>query len=224
MTYAPTDGIVKRHYRTIDMSMLIPDFPSLEIADGEGLSLAEFLESIPPSQDRAVHAPFEAVRVGGPAPRVRISVVWPDIQIHCAHERCNGPRIFRTETERFGLMLDYDWSKKFVVYVCSNCQRDTKLFALLARARTVPSAGSKTTISLNFFKIGEHPPFGPVTPARLISLIGGDRDIFLKGRRCENQGLGVGAFAYYRRVVENQKSRIIDNIIKAAEKTRATLR
>jgi len=70
---------------------------------------------------------------------------------------------------------------------------------------------NKTGVGL---KYGEFPPFGPPTPARLIKLIGPDRELFLKGRRCENQGLGVGAFVYYRRVVENQKNRILDQIIK----------
>jgi len=46
----------------------------------------------------------------------------------------------------------------------------------------------------------------------VITLIGPDREIFLRGRRAENQGLGIGAFAYYRRVVENQKGRIITQI------------
>jgi hypothetical protein len=52
----------------------------------------------------------------------------------------------------------------------------------------------------------------------LITLIGPDRDEFLKGRRCEIQGLGVGAFTYYRRVVVSQKNRILGEIVKVAEK------
>jgi len=66
------------------------------------------------------------------------------------------------------------------------------------------------------------PEYGPPTPARLIKLIGPDRELFLKGRRCENQGLGVGAFVYYRRVVESQKNRILDEIIKVANKVGAS--
>jgi len=54
-----------------------------------------------------------------------------------------------------------------------------------------------------------------------MKLIGPDRDAFLKGRRSENQGLGIGAFVYYRRVVENQKSRILQEIRKVAEKVGA---
>lgn len=56
----------------------------------------------------------------------------------------------------------------------------------------------------------------PPTPPRLIGLVGPDRELFLKGRRCENQGLGIGAFGYYRRVVESQKNRILDEVIKVA--------
>ncbi len=57
-----------------------------------------------------------------------------------------------------------------------------------------------------------------MTPDRLLKLFGDDRAIFLKGRQCENQGLGVGAYSYYRRVVENQKNRILDKIIEIAER------
>jgi hypothetical protein len=68
-------------------------------------------------------------------------------------------------------------------------------------------------------KIGEHPPIGPSIPTRVITLVGPDRENFLKGWRCENQGMGIGAYAYYRRVIENQKDRLLDTIIKVAERT-----
>ena len=71
-------------------------------------------------------------------------------------------------------------------------------------------------------KFGELPPFGPYVPSKLIELIEPDRDLFLQGRRCENQGFGIGAFAYYRRVVENQKNRIFDRILKVATKIGAS--
>jgi hypothetical protein len=49
-------------------------------------------------------------------------------------------------------------------------------------------------------------------------VFGKERETFLKGRRCENQGLGIGAFGYYRRVVENQKKQILDEIIRVSQK------
>jgi len=51
----------------------------------------------------------------------------------------------------------------------------------------------------------------------VIELLGGDAEYFLKGHRSEAQGLGIAAFAYYRRVVENQRTHIFDEIISAAE-------
>ncbi len=68
-------------------------------------------------------------------------------------------------------------------------------------------------------KLGELPPFGPPTPYRVFKLIGeAYRELFLQGRRAENKGLGIGAYAYYRRIVEHQKGRIIEEIRKVAEK------
>ena len=72
-------------------------------------------------------------------------------------------------------------------------------------------------------KFGEAPPFGAHTPRRVFDLIGEEyRELFLQGRRAENRGLGIGAYAYYRRIVENQKGKFIDEIRKVAEKLGAS--
>jgi hypothetical protein len=41
-------------------------------------------------------------------------------------------------------------------------------------------------------------------------------DLFLKGRRAEIEGLGIGAFSYYRRIIEAQKNRLLDEVIRVA--------
>jgi hypothetical protein len=66
------------------------------------------------------------------------------------------------------------------------------------------------------FKFGEYPAFGPLTPPRLLKMLERNGDIFMKGRRCESQGLGIGAFVYYRRVVEDQRASIIAEITRVA--------
>lgn len=66
-------------------------------------------------------------------------------------------------------------------------------------------------------KYGENPRFGPPTPAKLRRLIGTDFHLYEKGRQAETQGLGIAAFAYYRRVVENQKNALIGEIKRVAE-------
>ena len=97
-------------------------------------------------------------------------------------------------------------------FCCRNCEKSIKLYSLLVH---LSSAGC------TLWKLAEVPDFGPPTPAKVIKIVGPEKDYYLKGRRCENQGLGIGAFGYYRRVIETQKNRIIDEIIRAAKKIEA---
>ncbi len=66
-------------------------------------------------------------------------------------------------------------------------------------------------------KLGEWPPFGERVSDQLLDLLGSDRDLFLKGKTAENQGLGIGASSYYRRVVENQREALFEEITKTAK-------
>lgn len=177
------------------------------------LTLAEFLEAVPPNSPRGIPNVLTPVITGtvpGGQRTVTFPLLFPDLLIHCADEICNGNRIFRPTTDaKTSLAAGVNY--RFIDYVCSNCRRGKKNFAL----RIIASSADKTNGV--FTKLGEHPPYGPITPTRLLKLLGDQREMFLQGRRCENQGLGIGAFSYYRRVVEHQKNRIIDEIIKASQ-------
>ena len=177
-------------------------------------TIAEFLENTPPNQ--LIH--ISDISAWGQDPYVEDSnkMQTPEIQLHCDHENCNGTRFFRCvsgskkhlETENFEFF--------YITYRCSNCQRVEKIFSLAAKVDT----DAKPTGLC--YKFGELPTYGPPVSPKLIKLIGPDRNEFLKGRRCENQGLGVASFIYYRRVVENQKNRILEQIIKVSEKIGAS--
>ena len=54
-------------------------------------------------------------------------------------------------------------------------------------------------------------------PNKVLRLFEDDKELFFKGRQCENQGMGIAAFAYYRRVVEHQKKNIFAEIIKVSK-------
>ena len=116
---------------------------------------------------------------------------------------------------QIGPELDRGRNDVLLRYVCRNCRQETRVFALVMTLPRDHSSSGEVT------KVGEYPPFGPPVPSRLISLVGGDRELFLTGRRAEHQGMGIGAFAYYRRVVENQRDRIFGEIIAVAKKTNA---
>lgn len=165
------------------------------------LQQKEFLERTPPGTKVQVTDFVTTDRLGVPQMRI------PEIELHCA--QCNGLRFFASANSgiHLGELSPVD---TYLYYTCRNCRRTLKKFSI--------GAGyDKDAKKWSVFKYGEEPAFGPPTPARAITLIGADRDQFLKGRRCENQGLGVGAFVYYRRVVENQKNRIFDEIIRVSQ-------
>lgn len=169
------------------------------------MSFAEFLESVPPSQDIAIENLTDT----------KGNVNIPQLQLYCGDELCGGTRFFRLDDRSNMFHITEDFLL-YLCYKCSNCLKSTKTFSLcLSKIDYKEKTG-------NAYKFGEYPVYGPPTPSKLIKMIGPDREIFLKGRRCENQGLGIGAFVYYRRVVENQKSRILDEIIKVATKIGAS--
>jgi hypothetical protein len=128
--------------------------------------------------------------------------------LHCGSDGCGGMRYFSSGSDMYA--PDKGWKFGYLTYYCNNCKKSEKTFSLAVYKKS-ENAGTA-------YKFGELPEFGPPTPARVITLIGPDREVFLKGRRAENLGFGVGAFAYYRRVVENQKGRIIREIAKVAQK------
>ena len=176
-------------------------------------TFSEFLQNTPPNQ--LAHISDLAVRQNiGPYPNTRWVINTPALELHCPDDPCNGIRFFRC----FDLSLDRKSLEQdtvnylYVTYQCSNCGKTLKLYSLSVTIDTIGESHGTC------YKFGEYPPYGPPVSPKLIKLIGPDRDIFLKGRRCENQGFGIGAFAYYRRVVENQKNRILGEIVKVSKK------
>ena len=174
-----------------------------------GITFAEFLEGVPPSQATKVSdlAPMRLIERDS---RQANWIATPQLRLHCTTEACNGTRFFRYTGSRHVKAAEV-YSFIFMRYLCSNCRKETKTYSLAIRLLEEGGLGDA-------YKFGELPEYGPPTPSRLIKLIGDDREIFLKGLTSESQGLGIGAFGYYRHVVEKQKNRILDHIINVAKK------
>ena len=167
-----------------------------------------FLESIPPGAKRTISDLFTSSRrdpIGIPI----WTVSSPKIQLHCpTAATCGGDRTF--EVYLGGEHHDGDI---FLTYVCRNCKRCFKTYALqLIREENQRDATGSAE------KYGEMPVFGSPLPPRLISMAGADHELLLNGWRSESQSLGIGSFGYYRRVVEHQKDRILKEVRKAAER------
>jgi len=140
----------------------------------------------------------------------------PQLALHCS--ACKGERF--ADGRLLGVPeIGKKPTHKVLRYDCRNCGTFLKLYSLLTQGTDPPPAlmvGCPSHVGGSVIKYGEYPVYGPPVPARVTTWAGPDRDLFIKGRRCENQGLGIGAFSYYRRVVEDQKNRLLDEIIKVA--------
>lgn len=152
------------------------------------------------------------------------AVVLPELELTCTRT-CQGDRfctgrpegsigsIFATFFPADGLINVHD---RLVTYTCDDCRQPVKAYGIRIGQRE--DDPEKQVLAI---KMSEWPEFTFRTPSKVISLVGPDRDLFLKGRRAESLGLGVGAFAYYRRIVEDQKGRLLNEIIKVARRVNA---
>lgn len=174
----------------------------------ESTSLKEFLEKVHPSVAKQV-ADLWTYRNVNLSHGERV-IGAPDLRLHC--QVCEGERTFRCAEPPTASMKSNQATCN-LRYRCGDCHEQVKFYSLWVEFHE--KAGGKV------YKYGELPSFGVPIPNKVLRLFGKDASIFLKGRQCENLGYGVGAFAYYRRVVENHKNDIFDEIIKVCRTVHA---
>ncbi len=137
------------------------------------------------------------------------AVKTPELQLFCDNEKCKGIRTFSYPDYPFiHSEIEYGYypdNAVFIEYLCQNCQEYNKIYALIID-RISKSHNADVT------KVGEYPFYDEPIPTILFSILGPDKELFLKGKRSESQNLGIAAFSYYRRVIENQKNRLISLI------------
>ena len=140
-------------------------------------------------------------------------IAYPDLELFCTE--CNGQRNFVREMYPYTIgdpEIEIDYPYAYLLdYLCSNCKSELKYFAL-----KIDQIGE--TENADVLKFGEYPSRINNLPTKLISIFGSEKDLLIKGKNCENQGFGIGAMTYYRRIVENQKTKLLDFIIKTLEK------
>ena len=170
-------------------------------------TLEQLLEIVPIHSERRIDSPYTSSEHG--------FVEWPkDIWMHCEGPKCEGTRrlnkaddgVFKLASQQF---------YHYVAYICSNCRQHFKVFAVKTKKENHVNAAICT-------KIYQEPAFGQPTPKRLFKIIGEtNREYFLQARRATARGLGIGAYAYYRRIVENTKFDLVASVLEVAEATSA---
>jgi hypothetical protein len=176
------------------------------------LTWREFLESFPLNSVQLV-SDYYALNPerSGTDPFIRLT---PILRLFCS--KCEGIRNFSGKWQGYGTdkANNYQAINAFLQYGCRDCGVGQKTFCLRSAATEQKWVGYA-------IKIGEFPEVHVELPRSLKSLLGDDYELFLKGLQCEKQGLGVGAFVYYRRVVESQKGQLIGEILRVVEKLNA---
>ncbi|MAT71562.1 MAG: hypothetical protein CMJ58_18800 [Planctomycetaceae bacterium] len=128
------------------------------------------------------------------------------VEAYCEH--CKGVHPFNPK-DIHGETLERELMAGLFTLKCRRCCKSYIVIAVMAEY--------VQGIYWRLTKAGQTPPPGPPLPARLLRLLTGHSELLKQARRAENAGLGIGAYAYYRRVVEVERDVLFGEVIKYAE-------
>jgi hypothetical protein len=107
-----------------------------------------------------------------------------------------------------------------ITYFCDGCMRSRQQFFFY---HGLESADGRQSLSLDemlrqgtrrfIMKVGQHPPGSTRLSAEVRRAIGSHEDTYVKGRQCELHSFGIGAYGYYRRIVESIIDALLRDII-----------
>lgn len=166
----------------------------------------EFLEEYPIGTRQKVSGYYE-VDTSVPASRSdRFPKCTPTLRLYC--QECDGFRNFEGKWQHNRYCSSpFD---DFLIYKCRDCNKQEKRFCLYATPLEIKNG--------EMIKLGEYPSLHIKLPTNLSKLFGDDSRNFINGLKCERQGLGIGAYSYYRRVLENQKNQLLGEVLKVSRK------
>lgn len=139
----------------------------------------------------------------------QVELKLPALRLYCSTPTCSGTPFFDAHDPTVGKFVDSYYGHHFIHYTCRNCRRSFKTFAVRLHFREFGEIAEAT-------KIGEIPAFGEPRQNAIKDVLDDEIRFFERGYRAETSGLGIGAFAYYRRFVESHKDKIIAEIRKVA--------
>lgn len=129
----------------------------------------------------------------------------PAIRRYCPV--CGSEQTFNV-SERYDLRGRQDWQlfednndMAWGVYVCASCFEFEQFFFLKVDSERGHVA-----------KVGQEPPWDISVDPALRRFLGEATGRYKKGLMCESQGYGIGAFSYYRRIVEDLVDDLLDQI------------
>lgn len=160
------------------------------------------------------------------APETTDALLKPRIKMLCP--RCESEQTFQQTNEYYETLpyLNYPTKGKVVraVFRCSHCDSYERYFFVAVDSELKW-----------LMKVGQHPSWEIQGDPNIEKLLGKHSGYYRKGLVCESQGYGIGAFGYYRRIVEEVIDELLSEISglisgeelmrfsSALEKARATI-
>lgn len=138
----------------------------------------------------------------------------PAINLHCG--KCESTQTYNVNestkyTQPHGVADDNVFRLQ---YICTGCHNNIREFILRFQEGSVFDEESREHIyHLQMKKIGQYPAWDIAMDKELENLLSEHADFYKSGLICESQGYGIGAFAYYRRIVEE----VIDELLTSVE-------
>ena len=174
--------------------------------------LAEFLQRAPPLVPENVSAECEYNPTLS-----RWELILPPLRLYCTSDDCDAECWFDPMGRPFiAVNSTKNAFLHFAQYKCRHCLESVKAYALSIAHEDMEARLSGGT-PIRVVKFGEIPAAMGPTPQALRELLGKEAwPLYLKGRRAELAGLGMGAFVYYRRAIEHIWQRVLDRLIEVA--------
>lgn len=122
-----------------------------------------------------------------------------------------GVRLYCKKCKSIQTYIEYDWRNSGdyssspingdvidLIYICGGCNESLQYYSI------------KISNKFDYvMKVGQYPPWEISVDKDFKKIIGKHEETYKKGLTCESQGYGIGAYAYYRRIVEE----LIDDLL-----------
>ena len=133
--------------------------------------------------------------------------------LYCGSDGCNNYKYFETMNDTESHLNLSCTSIHRITFRCCNCKQEHYSFYLEITPTVDGNANNSTIFKIQ--KVGQQPRHGKALPKKASKLIGKERNLFFKGSISENQGMGIGAFSYYRRVIDSQKTKYLTKSLRS---------
>lgn len=138
----------------------------------------------------------------------------PKPAIHMSCKQCGSDQTFNMVGEYWGEESRNAHDKVYneineIRYLCSACKKGLRIF-LVRFSYTIPNKDKKSVATLE--KVGQYPAWSIEIDKELEKILGSKAELLKKGLINESQSYGIGAFGYYRRIVEEVIDELLDMV------------